>query len=125
MPDKPKHIFYLGKGGVGKSTCSALKAIKVSENLKIRYGENKILQKKSLGHYTIEEILKRKDKYGFEIPTEQWMKAEKWKKLKTDNLSFLKQNYPDIFKKNSSVPSDGDHVWKIIQLGTWINLNWN
>ncbi|GAI77322.1 unnamed protein product, partial [marine sediment metagenome] len=50
----------------------------VSQDLKIRDGETKYLQKKVLGKYTTTEILNRKDKIGFGTPGDEWMLSEAW-----------------------------------------------
>lgn len=93
--------------------------LSIEEGLKIKNGETKFLEKKALGDYTVHSILKRKDKLGFETPVDKWMNSPSWKNLSLKNFDFLKDSFPDIFMKESQVPSKGVEKWKINQLATW------
>lgn len=94
----------------------------INEEIKIKNGETKYLQKKALGKYTIKEILERKDKMGFETPIDSWMTTPKWENLSLENFELLKDFLPDIFYKNSDLPKGGMKRWKINQLATWANI---
>lgn len=91
------------------------------ETMKIRAGETKYLQKKSLGKYTIPEILNRTDKIGFGTPGEEWMQTESWKKITKESYTDLVETFPEVFKKNIHLPDKGYDRWKINQLCTWKN----
>ncbi|MFP5212259.1 MAG: asparagine synthase (glutamine-hydrolyzing) [Acidobacteriota bacterium] len=92
------------------------------EELKIRRGETKYLQKRSLGRYTVEEILKRKDKIGFGTPTDAWMQDPTWRRLTADRLDSLTRALPEVFKRDAQVPRSGTECWKINQLAVWLDL---
>jgi len=91
----------------------------ISESLKIKKGETKYLQKLSVGQYTINEILNRRDKIGFGTPGSEWMQTEPWKKVTHDHFGFLLQTYPEVFKKGARIPEKEFDMWKINQLATW------
>jgi asparagine synthase (glutamine-hydrolysing) len=91
----------------------------ISECLKIKRGETKHLQKKSIGQYTIPQILNRRDKIGFGTPGSKWMQTDSWKRLTYDNYAYLYQTFPDIFKKRMQLAEKGFDRWKINQLATW------
>ena len=96
--------------------------LSVPENLKIRNGETKCLQKNSLGQHTVREILDRKDKIGFGTPGEEWMLSKSWKELTLDNYSELTKTFPEVFKKTIALPEKGFDRWKVNQLATWKNI---
>ena len=94
----------------------------VSQELKIRDGETKYLQKKVLGNYTTTEILNRKDKIGFGTPGDEWMLSESWQERTMESYSDLTKAFPGVFIKNGNLPQKGFDRWKINQLSTWQNL---
>jgi asparagine synthase (glutamine-hydrolysing) len=94
----------------------------VSQDLKIRDGETKYLQKKVLGKYTTTEILNRKDKIGFGTPGDEWMLTKQWQKLTRESYMDLAEAYPEIFRKGMHLPEKGFDRWKINQLSTWRNV---
>jgi len=87
----------------------------VSQDLKIRGGETKYLQKKALGNYTITEILNRRDKIGFGTPGDEWMLSEMWGKLTLESYRDLTEAFPGVFIKNAHLPEKGFDRWKINQ----------
>ena len=94
----------------------------VSEDLKIKLGETKYLQKKALGKYTIEAILDRKDKIGFGTPRDEWMLTDEWQKLTKQNFNDLNESFSGVFKKNVELPKKGFDRWRINNLATWKNI---
>ncbi len=94
-------------------------ALSVPQELKISKGENKILQKRSLGKYTIPEILNRKDKIGFGTPGESWMQTEKWKKRTDENYSYLFEKFQGVFKREATLKNNLFERWKVNQLAVW------
>ena len=86
---------------------------------KLKNGEMKSLQKRSLGDYTIESIMNRKDKIGFETPMEEWMSSPQWKNLTMRSEEKVRSMFPYLVsrKKNRAYVS-GD-AWKINQLAIW------
>jgi asparagine synthase (glutamine-hydrolysing) len=94
----------------------------VSQELKIRDGETKYLQKKVLGYYTTTEILNRKDKIGFGTPGDEWMLSESWQERTRESYSDLTEAFPGVFKKNANLPEKGFDRWKINQLSTWSSM---
>ncbi len=99
--------------------------LSIPEDLKIRAGDTKYLQKKAVGKYTVSEILNRKDKIGFGTPRDEWMLTEKWRHLTIESYADLTETLPDIFKKNALLPKKGFDRWKINQLSIWKNITWN
>jgi len=91
----------------------------VPEDLKIKSGEAKHLQKQAVGHYTVPEILKRTDKIGFGTPVDEWMSTPSRENLVTTAYRDLSETFPDIFRSESEVPSYGRERWKIKQLAVW------
>jgi len=96
--------------------------LSISGDLKIKNGETKHLQKMSLGEYTTQEILNRKDKIGFGTPGEEWMHSPEWENIAHEHYVHLTHTLPDIFKKNSPLPGNGLERWKVNQLGVWLNI---
>lgn len=93
--------------------------LSIDENLKIQKGENKILQKKSLGKYTISEIENRLDKIGFGTPADDWMRSENWEKMTNINFNKACEYFPQIFNSNSKLKYNLYDRWKINQLVIW------
>lgn len=96
--------------------------LSIPEDLKIRAGETKYLQKKALGAYSVPEILNRKDKIGFGTPGDEWMLTKKWQALTIENYVDLTRSFPDIFKKKAILPKKGFDRWRINQLAIWKNI---
>lgn len=94
-------------------------ALTVPAQYKISRGENKVLQKKALGRYTIPKILGRKDKIGFGTPGEQWMQAPYWQSRTADSYDYLYRVFPGVFKPNAVLKNNLFERWKINQLATW------
>jgi len=90
--------------------------------MKIRDGETKYLQKRSLEKYTIPEILERTDKIGFGTPGDDWMLKKDWKNLTSENYIELTRSFPEIFKPKIPLPVKGFDRWKVNQLCTWKNI---
>jgi asparagine synthase (glutamine-hydrolysing) len=94
----------------------------VPEDLKIKNGETKYLQKNSLNQYTVPEILDRTDKIGFGTPGDDWMAAEKWQGRTAESYRYLSERFPDVFIKNMTLPASGFDRWKMNQLATWCEI---
>jgi asparagine synthase (glutamine-hydrolysing) len=94
----------------------------VQEDLKIKGGETKYLQKMALGKCTIPEILNRTDKIGFGTPTDEWMLTDEWQKLTEESHINLADSFPDIFKKRAILPKKGFDRWRINNLATWKDI---
>ncbi|GIV33602.1 MAG: asparagine synthetase B [Chitinophagales bacterium] len=99
-------------------------ALSVPQELKITKGENKILQKRSLGKYTIPEILNRKDKIGFGTPGELWMQTEKWQKRTAENYDYLLEKFPGVFRRGAVLKNNLFERWKVNQLAVWHRQVW-
>jgi len=97
-------------------------ALGIPEDLKIKHGETKYLQKNALSQYTVPEILDRTDKIGFGTPGEEWMCTETWKNLTDESYFSLSETFPDVFKKNMRLPKTGFDRWKINQLAIWKDI---
>jgi asparagine synthase (glutamine-hydrolysing) len=91
----------------------------VPEDLKIKNGETKYLQKKALHQYTVPEILNRRDKIGFGTPGEEWMAAKNWQARTSESYRRLSEKFPEVFIRNMKLPTGGFDRWKINQLATW------
>jgi asparagine synthase (glutamine-hydrolysing) len=91
----------------------------VPEDMKIRLGETKWIQKKALARYTIPSILARKDKLGFATPAAAWMAEPAWKKLTHESLRYLRDVLPGVFNPGSGAPADAEAAWKVNQLAVW------
>jgi len=94
-------------------------ALTIPQELKISRGENKLLQKRSLGKYTIKEILERKDKIGFGTPGEMWMQTPRWKERTADNYVYLCEKFPGVFKRGAALKNNLYERWKVNQLAVW------
>jgi len=94
----------------------------VQEDLKIKSGETKYLQKMALGKYTIPEILNRSDKIGFGTPTDEWMMTNEWQELTRNNYNYLADELPDVFKKGKELPVQGFDRWRVNNLATWKDI---
>lgn len=88
------------------------------ENLKIRRGETKWLQKKALGRYTTENILARRDKLGFATPAGQWMAEPAWRRRTEASFAQVLEFFPGVFHSRTAV-SGAETAWKINQLAVW------
>ena len=96
--------------------------LSVPENLKIKAGETKYLQKKAVGKYSIPEIVDRKDKIGFGTPGDEWMLTEKWQRLTFESYKELFRDFSGVFMRRQALPKKGFDIWKINQLYTWKNI---
>lgn len=91
----------------------------VPEDLKIRLGETKWLQKKALSRYTVPAILERKDKLGFATPMEAWMAEPAWQRLTGENFRYARSVFPGLFRSGAATPTGAEAAWKVNQLATW------
>ena len=91
-------------------------------DLKVRDGETKLLQKNTLGKYTVPEIINRRDKIGFGTPGDEWMQTRNWQTLTRQSYSELRTAFPGVFKPPDHLPSKGVDRWKINNLAVWKNL---
>lgn len=98
-------------------------ALSLPGRIKIKSGENKILQKQALGKYTIPEILDRKDKIGFGTPAEAWMKTPEWQARTADSYSYLCAQLPGVFKQGVELKYNLFDRWKVNQLAYWHRSN--
>ncbi len=81
--------------------------LSLPEEIKIKAGETKYLQKNSVGKYSIPEIVNRKDKIGFATPEREWMG-----KTNLENYLKLNEKYKNIFDfKNKDLSK-----WKLFNL---------
>ena len=92
------------------------------ENLKVRGGESKLLQKNALGRYTVPEILHRRDKIGFGTPGDEWMQTPEWRKLTRQSYADIKSAFPGVLKSSKDLPIKGFDRWKINNLAVWQQL---
>lgn len=97
--------------------------LSVSEDLKIKAGETKYLQKLALKNYSIPEIINRKDKIGFGTPDE-WLQLPVWQERTADSISYGEETFPQVFRKNLRrlMPAETTNLWKINQLAVWHNM---
>lgn len=97
--------------------------LRLDDSLKIRQGETKYIQRKALGQYTVLEILKRKEKFGFEIPTQEWMGTVRWQKQIEGSAAYCQKKFPEVFTANlSTAKLSAETKWKLVQLSTWHQL---
>lgn len=87
---------------------------------KLRRGETKLLQKEALGHYTLPEIVDRKDKIGFAAPGAVWMGNPQWRSLVREAHSLLRDRFPHVFTPDAPNPGKADHCWKLVQTAGWL-----
>ena len=97
----------------------------VHDDLKIRSGTTKYLQKRALSRYTAPEILDRKDKIGFGTPMDQWMATATWRRFTDENEQYLMDAMPGVFGKNHGLPLTGNHRWKVNQLAEWHRITFS
>ncbi len=96
--------------------------LKIPADMKLSGGETKRLQKRSVGKYTVPEILDRKDKIGFGTPGEEWMRTENWLETTERSYSNVARSFPHIFRSGCRLPETGFDRWKINQLDVWRGL---
>jgi len=89
------------------------------EDLKIRNGQTKSLQRLALGRYTAPEILDRKDKLGFATPEAQWMAAPGWRKRTAAAMADLAREFPDVLHFPKTYRPTPQQAWKWCQLAEW------
>ncbi len=94
--------------------------LSLPDEMKIRHGETKWLQKKALGHYTVPLILNRTDKIGFATPKKEWMALPAWKDHTRRSRDFLRKRLPHIFTGQWSPRQNPNEIWKINQLAVWL-----
>ena len=94
--------------------------LSVPSSFKITKGENKLLQKRAVGKYSIPEIVNRRDKVGFGTPGQAWMKDDKWRKFTTENYNYVCNKLPHIFNKKATLKDNLFDRWKINQIATWL-----
>jgi len=92
--------------------------LSVPSSMKIQKGENKILQKKALGHFTIPEILNRLDKNGFETPTGKWLNSNVWSNYNKNAQFSIADKYLNIFTSERS-NLNPLNIWKFNQMHVW------
>ncbi|MBF0522992.1 MAG: asparagine synthase (glutamine-hydrolyzing) [Candidatus Omnitrophica bacterium] len=96
--------------------------LKVPGHFKIDIGETKRLQKMAVGKYTVQEILNRKDKTGFDTPIDEWFKDKKWQDLARDSYEDLLKDFSFVFEKKDMASFNSVLRWKLIQLAVWKRL---
>jgi asparagine synthase (glutamine-hydrolysing) len=92
------------------------------DELKLKNGETKYLQKRALGKYTIPEILNRRDKIGFGTPGDDWMQTSAWQDRTRRSYAELAEAFPDVFEPRRPLPAKGFDRWKINNLAVWKDL---
>ncbi len=90
--------------------------------MKIRKGENKLLQKRALGQYTIPKILDRRDKIGFGTPGREWMQHTGWSLANAEHYRYLQDQFPGVFTGGLPLKNSEYDRWKISQLAVWHHL---
>ncbi|MBM3262263.1 MAG: asparagine synthase (glutamine-hydrolyzing) [candidate division Zixibacteria bacterium] len=93
--------------------------LRLPDDLKIRGGATKHLQKQALGRYTVPEILARTDKIGFGTPMDEWMAAPEWQARTTENYRYLAASLPGVLTPDAGLPTSSSARWKINQLAQW------
>lgn len=108
-------------------------AFNLSQNLKIKNGEQKYLLKQVLYDYVPKEFFER-PKWGFGIPITQWLKGplsyliddvlskENINKHNVVNWEFVQQI---IHKFRNGYDHYYNRIWALIQLHIWLNKNSN
>lgn len=91
--------------------------------LKIQKGQNKILQKKALGKYTVEMILERKDKIGFGTPAQAWMRSPVWEDMTRQNYEYVQRTLPEVFETPVQLKYNLFDRWKVNQIASWLKMN--
>ena len=96
---------------------------KVPEELKVNYGNMKYLLKKTKGHLLPEDVLYRKDKMGFPVPLNIWIKKE-LKDFYNKNIESLKKrNLPYLNLKNEDIIKDTNQFsrknWVLLMFELW------
>tara|TARA_B100000212_G_C27205614_1_gene460685 strand:- start:302 stop:748 length:447 start_codon:yes stop_codon:yes gene_type:complete len=102
---------------------------KIPPKIKFKGGNTKVLLKKISNGVLPDSVLKRKDKMGFPVPLNNWMKSGVVKDYVSDLLLSQKSLERGIFTKeyltklveSSRGPACRD-LWGAISLETWFNL---
>jgi len=88
--------------------------LSLPEEIKIKAGETKYLQKNSVGKYSIPEIVNRKDKIGFATPENKWLKEENLKIKEKNNLNEY------TFLNQDKIYDSSKNKWKILAINEFI-----
>jgi len=98
--------------------------LSISEDLKIKAGETKYLQKLAAGQFSIPEIVTRKDKIGFGTP-QDWVTNSPWTEKNIDSIRYCERNFSSIFQSQlkKKIPNNSTYLWKINQLAVWHQMN--
>lgn len=97
----------------------------VQDDIKIKSGTSKYLQKLALGKYTTSEILDRKDKIGFGTPLDEWMASADWQAFTAENDRYVQDVMSEVLAENHPLPVTGNHRWKINMLAEWHRITFN
>mgnify|MGYP001212038838 CR=1 FL=1 len=91
-------------------------------NYKLCRGETKLLQKQALGHYSLPEIVSRKDKIGFAAPGGVWMANAGWRSLVRESYAALRARFPHVFRPGEPTLDRADRCWKFVQTAAWLDV---
>tara|TARA_R110002073_G_scaffold322276_2_gene498835 strand:+ start:16468 stop:18276 length:1809 start_codon:yes stop_codon:yes gene_type:complete len=94
-------------------------SVSMPSNNKIFKGWSKYVLRKSLDENKMKDIAWRKNKFGFEAPSEKWMKDRDKFVTFINNSSFMK----NIVKKNYSYKNiDINSLWKLYNIAKWAEI---
>lgn len=99
-------------------------AATIPSNFKLKNGDMKYILKKTMMQYLPKSIQERKDKMGFPIPLNSWLKNE-LKEFVTDIFSSqnsMQRDYIDnssVMQKIQSEGQFGRNIWGLLSLELW------
>ena len=93
----------------------------ISPTIKFKKGESKYLLKKIAAKYIPNQVIERKDKMGFPVPLNLWMKEEKFRKTVIDHINSAPTLWDKKIESNSTKFEDFQPrvLWGMLSLSIW------
>jgi asparagine synthase (glutamine-hydrolysing) len=93
----------------------------ISPTIKFKKGESKYLLKKIASKHLPNQIIDRKDKMGFPVPLNIWMKDTSFQKTMCDHIYSVPELWGENIKKNSIKMEELQPrvIWGMLSLSIW------
>jgi asparagine synthase (glutamine-hydrolysing) len=93
----------------------------ISPTIKFKKGESKYLLKKIAEKYIPNQVIERKDKMGFPVPLNLWMKDEKFQKTMIDHINSAPELWDRKIQSNSTKFENFQPrvLWGMLSLSIW------
>ena len=90
-------------------------SISINNNLKIKKGWTKYILRRSTEEKLPKEVIWRKNKFGFEAPSKEWLKNKDIFNMQIKKSKILKE----IFLKEFNGTNDVNLLWKLYNIARW------